>query len=123
MVGADAVRFPGAMAVGDELSVYVDLIQQGRTSLRLKAEAIGRERDGDKETIRFTLRDGDSGDANPLGGDYPPIIFIDGVRSDRATVDEIDPNTIDTIEVLKGDKAVEEYGDDAKGGVIKVFMK
>ena len=51
LVAADELRFPGAMAVGDELSVYVDLLRQGRTSLRLKAEAIGRERDGDAETL------------------------------------------------------------------------
>ena len=50
LVAADSVKFPGAMAVGDELSVYVDLLKQGRTSLRLKAEAIARERDGEKET-------------------------------------------------------------------------
>ena len=50
LVGADAIKFPGAMAVGDELSVYVDLLKQGRTSLRLKAEAIARTRDGDVET-------------------------------------------------------------------------
>jgi acyl-CoA thioesterase YciA len=51
LVAADAVKFPGAMAVGDELSVYVDLLKQGRTSLRLKAEAIARQRDGDSETV------------------------------------------------------------------------
>ena len=51
LVAADAVKFPGAMAVGDELSVYVELLKQGRTSLRLKAEAIARERDGDTETL------------------------------------------------------------------------
>ena len=39
------------MAVGDELSVYVELLKQGRTSLRLKAEAVGRQRDGDTETV------------------------------------------------------------------------
>ena len=49
LVAADAVKFPGAMAVGDELSVYVELLRQGRTSLRLKAEAMARERDGDGE--------------------------------------------------------------------------
>ena len=49
LVAADEVRFPGAMAVGDELSVYVELLKQGRTSLRLKAEAIARVRDGDEE--------------------------------------------------------------------------
>ena len=51
LVAADGIKFPGAMAVGDELSVYVDLVKQGRTSLKLKAEAIGRRRDGDKETL------------------------------------------------------------------------
>ena len=51
LVAADALKFPGAMAVGDELSVYVDLMNQGRTSLRLRAEAIARERDGEAEKI------------------------------------------------------------------------
>jgi acyl-CoA thioesterase YciA len=50
LVAADAIKFPGSMAVGDELSVYVNLLKQGRTSLRLKAEAIARQRDGDLET-------------------------------------------------------------------------
>ena len=51
LVAADAIKFPGAMAVGDELSVYVELLKQGRTSLKLKAEAIARERDGDAEKL------------------------------------------------------------------------
>src|SRR5256885_17227263 len=50
LVAADAIKFPGAMAVGDELSVYVELLKEGRTSLRLKAEAIARKLDGDAET-------------------------------------------------------------------------
>ena len=51
LVAADAIKFPGPMAVGDELSVYVDLMKQGRSSLRLKAEAVARQRDGENETI------------------------------------------------------------------------
>jgi acyl-CoA thioesterase YciA len=51
LVAADAIKFPGAMAVGDELSVYVELLNQGRTSLKLKAEALARERDGDGEKL------------------------------------------------------------------------
>ena len=49
LVAADAIKFPGAMAVGDELSVFVELLKAGRTSLTLKAEAIARERDSDSE--------------------------------------------------------------------------
>src|SRR4051794_30646850 len=51
LVAADAIKFPGAMSVGDELSVYVEELNQGRTSLRLKAEAIARERDGENEKV------------------------------------------------------------------------
>jgi acyl-CoA thioesterase YciA len=51
LVAADGIKFPGAMAVGDELSVYVELVKQGRTSLKLKAEAVARERDGDGEKL------------------------------------------------------------------------
>jgi acyl-CoA thioesterase YciA len=51
LVAAEAIKFPGAMAVGDELSVFVELLKQGRTSLKLKAEALARERDGDAEKI------------------------------------------------------------------------
>lgn len=51
LVAADSLKFPGAMAVGDELSVYVELLKQGRSSLRLKAEAVARERDGNAEKV------------------------------------------------------------------------
>jgi acyl-CoA thioesterase YciA len=51
LVAADAIKFPGAMAVGDELSVYVEELKQGRTSLRLRAEAIGRKRDSEEEIV------------------------------------------------------------------------
>jgi acyl-CoA thioesterase YciA len=51
LVAADCLKFPGAMSVGDELSVYIEELKQGRTSLRLRAEAIARKRDGDDETV------------------------------------------------------------------------
>ncbi len=51
LVAADGLKFPGAMAVGDELSIYVELLRLGRTSLRLRGEGIARERDGDGETL------------------------------------------------------------------------
>ncbi|MDP9086033.1 MAG: acyl-CoA thioesterase [Pseudomonadota bacterium] len=50
VVAADALRFPGAMAVGDELSVYAEVVRQGRTSLLIAVEAVARARDGENET-------------------------------------------------------------------------
>ena len=50
LVAADELRFKGAPSVGDEVSVYVELLESGRTSLTYQAEAISRERHGDAET-------------------------------------------------------------------------
>ncbi len=49
LVAADEVRFTGAPQVGDELSVYAELVASGRSSLTYAAEAIARERHGDVE--------------------------------------------------------------------------
>ena len=43
VVSATDFAFPGAMAVGDELSVYGDITATGRTSMTIKVEAIARE--------------------------------------------------------------------------------
>ena len=49
VVAATALSFPGAMEVGDELSVYATLEREGTTSMTIRARAVGRERDGDGE--------------------------------------------------------------------------
>jgi acyl-CoA thioesterase YciA len=49
VVAADRLDFTGAMAVGDELSVFADLAKQGRTSMSIGVRAVSRERDGDAE--------------------------------------------------------------------------
>ncbi len=47
VVSATDFAFPGAMAVGDELSVYARIVAVGNTSLTVAAEAIARERNGE----------------------------------------------------------------------------
>ena len=51
VVAADALKFTGAPKVGDEISVYAELVKQGRSSMRIAVEVIARERDGDAETL------------------------------------------------------------------------
>ena len=49
VVAADALKFTGAPKVGDEISVFAELVKQGRTSMRIAVEAVARERDGEGE--------------------------------------------------------------------------
>jgi len=68
-----------------------------------------------------------------------PIIFIDGVRSDNTAgsnsvgfsgggdrpsrINDIDPNDIESIQVLKGPSAATLYGTEASNGVIQIITK
>ena len=47
VVAADGLSFTGAPKVGDEISVYADLIRQGRSSMTIAVTAEARLRDGD----------------------------------------------------------------------------
>ena len=50
-----------------------------------------------------------------------PLILIDGKVSDKETLDSLSPDTIDNIQVFKGEKALEEY--DAPNGAIVITTK
>ena len=52
-----------------------------------------------------------------------PLIFIDGKESNHEVMEKLDPESIDKIEVLKGEKATAEYGEKAKNGVIMITTK
>jgi TonB-dependent starch-binding outer membrane protein SusC len=62
-----------------------------------------------------------------------PLVFIDGVRMDNrnfslaggavSSLNDIDPNEIENIEVVKGPAAATLYGADASAGVIQIITK
>src|SRR2546430_547091 len=68
-----------------------------------------------------------------------PVVYVDGVRVDRAggfgdfigtggggspsRLDDINPESIERIEVLKGAAAATLYGTEASSGVIQIFTK
>lgn len=65
-----------------------------------------------------------------------PIVFVDGVRINTAgggmsaggggsvsRLDDIDPSSIERVEVLKGAAAATLYGTEASNGVIQIFTK
>lgn len=77
--------------------------------------------------------------SSSLSQSNEPIVFVDGVRVDAgggfggsvssggsgspSRLDDINPESIDRIEVLKGAAAATLYGTEASNGVIQVFTK
>jgi TonB-linked SusC/RagA family outer membrane protein len=62
-----------------------------------------------------------------------PIVFVDGIRINSggqsgggttiSHLDDIDPSTIERVEILKGAAAATLYGTEASNGVIQIFTK
>ena len=52
-----------------------------------------------------------------------PYVVVDGKPIDGDKLKDIDPKTIDHMEVLKSKVAIEKYGDKAKNGVIVITTK
>ena len=48
VVAADKLSFTGAPTVGDEISVFAELKQQGRSSMTIAVDAAARDRDGER---------------------------------------------------------------------------
>lgn len=50
-----------------------------------------------------------------------PLYIVDGEK--RASIEDLDPNTIDMIEVCKDSTAVEKYGKEAVFGAVVITLK
>ena len=47
-----------------------------------------------------------------------PLIIVDGEITTKQTMDNLNPKSVKTIEILKGEKAIKKYGAKAQDGVI-----
>ncbi len=54
---------------------------------------------------------------------YPPLIVLDGVIIDKVKMDRLNPETIESINVLKDQTAIDKYGEKGKYGVIELTLK
>lgn len=70
----------------------------------------GKAKKGDAVEVRMT-------------DDNPPLIIMNGKEIDKAVLQAIDPNKIESISVLKDKSATEVYGEKGKNGVILVTLK
>lgn len=52
-----------------------------------------------------------------------PLVIIDGKESTVNVLNKIDSETVKVVDVIKGEAAIEEYGDRGQHGVIKVTTK
>lgn len=56
-------------------------------------------------------------------GGSEPLYYIDGKKVSGKDVQKISPSDIESMNVLKGETAIEKYGKKAKDGVIEITTK
>jgi N-acetylmuramoyl-L-alanine amidase len=52
-----------------------------------------------------------------------PLFVLDGVEISKSELDKLDPSTIESIDVLKGENVPTYYGEKGKNGVVKITTK
>ena len=82
-------------------------------------------RDSDDDEADIEVIEGGSGSFFFLdsGKGEKPLFYIDGKKASEQEVKALQPDAIEKIEVLKGDKATEQYGKKAKDGVVLITTK
>ena len=75
------------------------------------------DKDG-KKTITYVQK---STEKTELPKDV--LYIIDGKEMESGSMNDVDPNTIKSINVLKGENALKKYGEKGKNGVIEITTK
>ena len=94
----------------DTEEIIVKKMKEGDGEMKVIVKTIEKDGEGDHEMIFM-----DEGDAS--------LVIIDGKESTHEELKKLSHDKIETINVWKGDKAIEKYGNRAKGGVIEVKTK
>jgi len=94
-----------------EKTVFVKKIHKDHDEVKVTVDVIGDESNGGEKMV-FISDDGEE-----------PLIIVDGKEMKDGSIEDIAPDTIESINVFKGDKAVEKYGEKGKDGVIIIKTK
>lgn len=85
-----------------------------------------KTKDGDEVKVEVIVSDDKDEHQNMhfiKEGDEPSLVIIDGKEMENFNMEDLNKEDIETIEILKGDKAVDEYGEKAKNGVMIIKTK
>ena len=82
-----------------------------------------KDSDDDDEDIEVIGNDDASFFFIDNDGKGEPLYIVDGKKVKSKDIKKISPNDIESINIYKGDKALEKYGKKAKNGVVEITTK
>ena len=121
---AVTTAFVSRAAYDIEVNVHRDLldavvVESVTETVRVRpgTQAVLRLRD---DAGRLHIR---GGPPSASSGGIQPLVYVDGIRIQRSEMEDLDPDAIDRIEIVKGGAAEDLFGPQATGGVIQIFLK
>lgn len=94
-----------------EKQVIIKKIRKGDEEVEVKVKKIGKS-DKEHKKMMFISEDGEQ-----------PLMIVDGKEMEGGDLEDFDPETIESVNVYKGEKAIEKYGEKAKHGVVDIITK
>ncbi|MEO8111739.1 MAG: N-acetylmuramoyl-L-alanine amidase, partial [Ginsengibacter sp.] len=92
----------------------------------VKANTIYLNNTSEKISDNFTAKVPPTGNTNVfINGKVPSdvLLFVDGKEITKDDMNKISPNSIQSINVLKGESAISKYGSKGKNGAIEITIK
>ena len=108
VISAATGRISEVSNIEDLLSGKIVNIRSTNGTNNPEGSIVIRGRDEDSQSINIT-------------GNKNPLYVVDGVP--RSSIDDIEPDSIKSITVLKDKAAIALYGEAAKDGIIFIFLK
>ena len=126
VISADTIVSHGGTVFLKSDNVAADAVQLNGKTILLKSNNL--------KDVEFMAKNFDASgnviekvkvEIQPKGSskNSPSLIFIDGEKKTKKELDALSPDQIKSVEVLKGESAIKEYGAEAKDGVIKITTK
>jgi TonB-dependent SusC/RagA subfamily outer membrane receptor len=120
------------MQLDNSKVIISDTVQSSGKTILLKSnnlkdlEFMAKNFDGDGNVVVETKGNGKKSGITFSGspsGSTPGLILIDGEKKTKKELDALSPDQIKSVQVLKGESVIKEYGAEAKDGVIKITTK
>ena len=94
-----------------EKQVIIKKVRKGGEDVEVIVKEIDKS-DKEHKKMMFISEDGEQ-----------PLMIVDGKEMEGGDLEDIDPETIESVNVYKGEKAIEKYGEKAKHGVVDIITK
>ncbi|WP_066629328.1 M56 family metallopeptidase [Labilibacter marinus] len=123
----DALKIASISVLKDASAInkYGEKAKDGVVEISLKQDGDASSRSeisDDIKTIKATKRSFKFSTKGIEGMQGNPLVYIDGEKSSIAELQKESATRIKTIDVLKGEQAIDKYGDEAKDGVLLVTL-